>query len=383
MRIGRAGFTIMCCGTLLGLAGCSKVEDGTKPGSEASAAPAVPTDTAAPALAPQSAVAPTSSPTAAAAASTGPVADFIALKPAGAVPVSSGRAPSLPGDAANTHDHPAVGRYQGSRIVEWRQKQYDAAKLFHGVVAESNKADLSTYITAEGRVTQLVYEAPKDRSSLEVFRSYQKALADAGFETAFSCTPEDCKATVFAMKGQPGMPGYNITNDNHFALAAFRRSDGVRLNLAVAPYGAPRIMLLIVEPAAMEQGVKVVDAAGIGRDIAQQGRALLYAIQFDTDKAVLKPESDAQLKEIADWLKGSGAKALVVGHTDSQGAFPYNVGLSQRRAEAVVAALTARYAVPKAQLTAFGNGMAAPVASNRNPDGQARNRRVEVVEMVS
>lgn len=357
---------------------CSEVpkeEAATGIAADAAAQPAA----AGPAPAPLAA---TASPAAAAPDAQGAlVARFLDLKP-GAQPPPAGPGQTLPGDVKGGSDHPAVPRYEGARITHYRQKQFEAAPLWLAAVADAGDAQAASQML-EGRVTDVRYEAPADRSALELFRNYQAALKDAGFETVFSCDGDACGRTASLMANSVAMTSF--TGQSRHFLAAFRPSDGIRLNLAAWNFvgSPPNVDLRVVEPRAMEQRVKIVDAAGIGRDVAGQGRALLYAIRFETDKATLKPESDAQLAEIAAWLKGSKTKALVVGHTDSAGAFPYNVGLSQRRAEAVVAALTSRYAVPRAQLTAFGNGMAAPVASNRSPDGQARNRRVEVVEMVS
>ena len=71
----------------------------------------------------------------------------------------------------------------------------------------------------------------------------------------------------------------------------------------------------------------------------------------------------------------------IVGHTDSLGEDAYNLGLSQRRAEAVAAAVAASR--PDLSLTTEGRGEADPVAPNDNggednPDGRAANRRVEI-----
>lgn len=236
-------------------------------------------------------------------------------------------------------------------------------------------------LDAEGRVTDIVYLAPKDRSAFEIWRSYQKGLADAGFVTAFSCEREACGKTADVMSLLAD--GGTADTANTFAMAAFRRADGLRINLTVWQYSAwePRVTLKVVETVAMEQGVKALSSTDIGRDMQATGKAVLYAVHFDTDKATLKPESGPQLKAIADWLNAGTMRALVVGHTDDQGAFPYNIALSQRRGETVVAALSGQYAVKRDRLTAFGNGMAAPVASNCSPDGQAKNRRVEIVEV--
>lgn len=124
----------------------------------------------------------------------------------------------------------------------------------------------------------------------------------------------------------------------------------------------------------------LVDAAGMGGDIGSDGHVGLYGILFDTDSATLRPESDAQLGEIAKLLRAEGGLGLyVVGHTDDVGGYDHNRRLSTRRAKAVVDALTVRFGVPAARLHAAGVGFLAPVASNTSEEGRARNRRVELV----
>ena len=70
---------------------------------------------------------------------------------------------------------------------------------------------------------------------------------------------------------------------------------------------------------------------------------------------------------------------VIVGHTDSQGAYEYNMDLSRRRAEAIAAELGTRYGIAKARLRTAGVGFLAPVGSNATDDGRALNRRVELV----
>jgi outer membrane protein OmpA-like peptidoglycan-associated protein len=87
------------------------------------------------------------------------------------------------------------------------------------------------------------------------------------------------------------------------------------------------------------------------------------------------------MKEIAKLLQGDPTlKLYVVGHTDNQGALDLNMDLSRKRAEAVLTALTTKYAVPATRLKAYGCGPYAPVASNGSEDGRAKNRRVELVK---
>ena len=78
----------------------------------------------------------------------------------------------------------------------------------------------------------------------------------------------------------------------------------------------------------------MVDAAAMQKGLGETGHIALYGIYFDTDKAVVKPESQPTLAEIAKLLAGQPQLAVfIVGHTDNQGAYDYNLDLSRRRAE--------------------------------------------------
>jgi OOP family OmpA-OmpF porin len=73
-------------------------------------------------------------------------------------------------------------------------------------------------------------------------------------------------------------------------------------------------------------------------------------------------------------------KLLVVGHTDNQGDYDHNMGLSGRRAEAVARALIGQHGIDGSRLRSAGIGYLAPVDSNDTADGRKKNRRVELVK---
>ena len=123
-----------------------------------------------------------------------------------------------------------------------------------------------------------------------------------------------------------------------------------------------------------------VSAGDMSKSMNSTGRVALYGIVFDTAKADIKPESKAALEEISKLLKAETAlKLRVVGHTDNQGSLDSNIALSKRRAEAVNAALAGQYGVAANRLSAYGVADLAPVASNADEAGRAKNRRVELV----
>jgi outer membrane protein OmpA-like peptidoglycan-associated protein len=138
----------------------------------------------------------------------------------------------------------------------------------------------------------------------------------------------------------------------------------------------------VLEPKPREQKMVLVKSEEMAKSINNAGRVALYGLLFDTNKADLKPESAPTLEQIAKLINGDPKLAvLIVGHTDNQGAYDYNIDLSKRRAETVVAALAKNYKVDAKRLRAAGVGMVAPAASNDTEDGRAKNRRVEVVKL--
>lgn len=106
---------------------------------------------------------------------------------------------------------------------------------------------------------------------------------------------------------------------------------------------------------------------------------VLEGVNFDFDKAVIRPQDYAKLDQDIDALKAWGdVDVEVAGHTCSIGTEEYNLGLSQRRAEAVRNYLVSK-GVPADRLTVRGYGESRPVASNATREGRAQNRRVELV----
>ena len=143
----------------------------------------------------------------------------------------------------------------------------------------------------------------------------------------------------------------------------------------------PVILLDVIDAVPIETGMVTVDAAAMAKDISTTGHVALYGIHFDTDKADPKPESQPTLQEIAKLLKQDvSLKLYIVGHTDNVGLFDYNVGLSERRAAAVVRELTTKHGIAATRLKPGGVGMLSPVAPNNGEDGRAKNRRVELVK---
>ncbi len=101
-------------------------------------------------------------------------------------------------------------------------------------------------------------------------------------------------------------------------------------------------------------------------------------LEFETNQAIIRPESFASLNELATLLTEHPAwKLSIAGHTDNVGTEAFNMDLSKRRAEAVRDYLAARgVSAGRFYLSWYGESL--PVAGNDTEEGRQRNRRVEM-----
>jgi OmpA-OmpF porin, OOP family len=346
----------------------------------------------------------------------------------------AGYAPAQTKDVAGSKDHPMIKRFEGSMIIGYEFQKFSDLVILLGPA----KGEYSTILgneyelgreklpltptksqTVEGEFTRILYVAPKERSTLEILRNYERELQKNGFQTLFKCSREECSRQDGALGWlylyppkrrllNTPAPTTNPTwkrdatesvsfralswaTDQHF-LTVKRTTAGADTYVSVyvakggykehmRTFEQPIVLLEVVETVPMENKMVTVDAAAMAKEVTATGHIALYGILFDTDKTDIKPGSVATLDEIAKFLKADPKVVVyIVGHTDNVGGFEHNMTLSQRRAEAVVKELTTKYGIPAARLKAVGTGPVLPVASNETEDGRAKNRRVELVK---
>lgn len=122
-----------------------------------------------------------------------------------------------------------------------------------------------------------------------------------------------------------------------------------------------------------------VDADGCPIPVEEVARVELL-INFDFDRAEVKPEYFSEIEEVADFMRQYPDMVIELeGHTDSRGTEAYNRGLSDRRANAVRQLLVRRFSIQASRVSAQGYGESQPVASNDTDAGRAQNRRVITV----
>jgi len=324
-------------------------------------------------------------------------AGWILLTAALSLALPAGAADKPTRDIPGKQDSPLLSRYEGSVLSAAGDDPLGFTRL---VDVEAGKPVLRQ---VEGRVTSRFYFGPKGTGAVDVFRNYRQALEAAGFQVVYACEEPQCrKDRTQRLVGDLPREARGI-NENVLARSMFNNGDqpgfnlisarkagaggDIRVQVAMsvdsgtgATAGRVQQLLQVVEPATAGTGKVTVDARAIGDTLKRDGKIALYGVHFDTNKAVLRADSEAQLQSMADALKAQPAmKVLIVGHTDNQGDIDANLALSQKRAQAVVAALSGKYGIPASQLSARGVSSFAPVSTNASDEGRARNRRVELV----
>ncbi|MEP7097471.1 MAG: peptidoglycan-associated lipoprotein Pal [Dokdonella sp.] len=102
-------------------------------------------------------------------------------------------------------------------------------------------------------------------------------------------------------------------------------------------------------------------------------------VYFDLDKSEIKPEFQAQIACHAEYLKQfPEARVSLEGNTDERGSREYNLGLGERRGNAVQGALSAAGA-SSSQLNVVSYGEERPVCREHSESCWSKNRRVEIV----
>ncbi len=315
-------------------------------------------------------------------------------------------------DLKGLTDPDGLKRYTGSVLLYRDDAAYDELKFPMGkVTSKDDHAVASRSQDRSGQRTTLQYLTPAGKSPLEVVRNYQQDFKAAGYKPTFECAGDACGSSEWIRQGYfvstlvPGAYWNNIGDNTPAACAGgtavgdFRYAllDNAAAGSTVAVMAwrpgdssvycdeteyKKRTSLVVVkmDAKAREQAMEALSANEMGKSLDSSGKVAVYGILFDTNKADIKPESKASLEQIGALLKQqTGLKLHVVGHTDNVGTLPANMDLSKRRAEAVVGALVGSYGIASERLTGNGVASLAPVASNRDEAGRAKNRRVELV----
>jgi len=251
-------------------------------------------------------------------------------------------------DLKGSKDHPLLTRMPNFFISEYKDNEFDS----HRFIGRNKQP-----IVIEGHKYYIGYNLNKgaaEPGELKIRRNIQDALKKIGGEVVFDDNFNRVSTIVLQKEG----------NETWVEVRSFNN----------------KYRLSIVVRETMQQEV-AASAEVMGKDINSTGHVAIYGIYFDSGKSEIKPESDAAIAEIAKLLQDDGAlKVYVVGHTDNDGSFDFNMKLSKDRAEAVARSLSGKHGIAAARMDSYGVASLSPVASNDTADGKAKNRRVELVK---
>jgi outer membrane protein OmpA-like peptidoglycan-associated protein len=300
-------------------------------------------------------------------------------------------------DIENSKDYPLISRFEGSFIEFYKETKWGAYKL---PVNDKGKIDWDKPQTLEGKVIRIQYTTSIDNNSEYVLQNYKAAFKKAGFtiliaianeELGVGGRPHTWHAMYYTTDGyykclNNAKFGFGINlpawKDNHAFIAAKVNKDGKDIYVIDYTVVCDNYTLItqdVIEVEAVETGM--VSAENIAKGIQTDGHIAVYDILFETGKSDIKPESDAVIKSVADYMNSNPTKKFyIVGHTDNVGDFAANMMLSENRAKAVLNELITKYAVKSEQLKAYGASSLVPVANNSTEEGKTKNRRVDIVE---
>ena len=148
----------------------------------------------------------------------------------------------------------------------------------------------------------------------------------------------------------------------------------------------------VIEPPAAGTQVPGSSTTAPGEDASTTGRSLdggaganatgtlaRKVIYFDFDKSEIKPEfADLIAAHARNMAARPNLRMKLEGNTDERGTREYNIGLGERRAQAVRRALMLQ-GVAESQLTTVSFGAERPAAEGDDETAWAQNRRVELV----
>ncbi|KKO89134.1 flagellar motor protein MotB [Sphingobacterium sp. Ag1] len=226
----------------------------------------------------------------------------------------------------------------------------------------------------------VVKEGSSEQWSLPYFqKSFEEAILSAGGVKIFDGEITNEEYEKYSKQatnlGEDGGMGYA---DENIKVYVIRRKDQGNIYIQLTgntAYGK----INILQEEGFKRTITLIKSDEIKKQLDEKGKAVLH-INFDTDKASLKPDGSDAVKEIVKVLNTDKAlKIAINGYTDNSGNEEHNLKLSEARAQSVKDEIV-KAGIAVDRLSAKGFGQQNPIADNTTEEGKAQNRRVELIK---
>ncbi len=282
------------------------------------------------------------------------------------------------------YDTRVKGAFAGGAPEELSGVNFELGKAVLTLEAQKYLDDFAT------QLRQAVQENPnaaieiRGHTDSQGAEAYNQTLSQARAESVKNyLVSKDTTFSILTAKGygesQPIAP-----NDTPECRAKNRR---VEMTIPETQAPAPAARKALVNRAAVWAGDDSDPTNNFTETIvtmqqAKVAASMFIAVNFDFDQAALTAEAKTAIENILPTIESKlrGNKNLrveIAGHTDGKGSDEYNLALSKRRAEAVLAYL-GEQCLRKERLSATGYGEGKPIADNETEAGRKKNRRVEI-----
>jgi OOP family OmpA-OmpF porin len=234
--------------------------------------------------------------------------------------------------------------------------------------------------TVEGRFRLIAFDLSNAKiSQFQAQRDYTKAALDMGGIKVNTITPAD-ENFVAANGGDSYLLDKKLKFETRMSYEVYFLPTPTGRKWLVVMVSESDVRVLSIEEKQSASSVNMVTSAVMQSELESKGHIALY-INFDTDKAAIRPDGKPAVNEIAALMKKESALHLSVeGHTDNVGDKARNKTLSRERAQAVVQALVSD-GIDGTRLSAAGYGSEKPLTDNGSDEARAKNRRVELVKV--
>ncbi len=274
--------------------------------------------------------------------------------------------------ATPTPDGASAVRAKLTELQSDPQLAGHAPVAFKDAESAVRQAEVPTDDTALGRhrvaMAERKVEIARAEAQSHFAEDQRKSLAgqrDAARLDSRTREADNARADANIARGEADAARVEADSARNDADSAREEAHSARLDTAAAEQ----------DTAALQKHIAELNAKATDRGLV----VTLGDVLFTSGASDLKSGTQGNLTKLSAFLNKYADRTVVIeGHTDSVGSADSNLGLSQRRADAVKSYLVGK-GVASGRLTAAGKGEDSPAAGNDSASGRQQNRRVEVI----